>query len=365
MIKKYLSELVRFETLSLDHRENTRALEWFKNELRGLPLVFQEFKSNGFPSLFISTRKTKKPKILLQAHIDVVGGSKKNFMPRVSGSALFGRVVFDMKFAAACYVELFKRLGKKLSDMDIAILLTTDEEIGGKHGVGEFINRGFSCDFFVLPDGGENWTLQKSAKGILQLSVTSTGKSAHGSRPWTGSNAVENLTDFLVRFKKIFPIEPCGDSEHFHSTASVGSIRGGEEINKIPDYAETKIDIRLVPGSGSVYLGRIQKLVKKHPGIVFKIVSQADPYSLPTYSYYHKEFVKILSRKIGFIPEFINSHGSSDARYFVNKKIPGILLRPIGGGHHTEKEWINLPSLQVFYEVLYEFVVNHAVRVKR
>jgi len=53
---------------------------------------------------------------------------------------------------------------------------------------------------------------------------------------------------------------------------------------------------------------------------------------------------------------FLKSHGSSDARFFLEKGIPAILIRPVGGNLHSEKEWIDIKSLEVFYEVLKEFI---------
>jgi len=73
---------------------------------------------------------------------------------------------------------------------------------------------------------------------------------------------------------------------------------------------------------------------------------------------YVKDFLEILKEKFKIKPEFTFSHGSSDARFFFEEKIPVILIRPKGGGHHSEKEWIDLESLEKFYLILKSWVMK-------
>jgi di/tripeptidase len=42
----------------------------------------------------------------------------------------------------------------------------------------------------------------------------------------------------------------------------------------------------------------------------------------------------------------------------LEKKIPVILIRPRGGGQHSEKEWIDIEDLGKFYSILKEFVIR-------
>ena len=44
--------------------------------------------------------------------------------------------------------------------------------------------------------------------------------------------------------------------------------------------------------------------------------------------------------------------------FLKKKNIPVILIRPKGGGRHSDKEWIDKEDLNKFYLVLKEFVVQ-------
>ncbi len=360
MNEKILSKLISFKTLSSDEAENLAALKWIKEQLVNLPVFINEYKFQGFPSLVITTQPTKKPKIFLVSHLDVVNGSENIFVPKKSGDKLFGRGAFDMKFALASFINLFLDLGPEIKNFDVGIMITTDEEVGGKNGVRQLLEeQDFSADFCILPDGGENWTVQESAKGAIQILVKSQGKSGHGSRPWTGENAIEKLQSFIKELSEKFTAEPCGIFGHSHDTINVGSFHSGLEANLIPDYAEAKIDIRFMPGTALNQIReKIRQILIKYPGLSSEELSAAEPYEINKANNLFLSFIQILEEELNQKTTFIQSPGSSDARYFLKKDIATILLRPEGGGHHTENEWISLSSLEQFYAVLKKFVLK-------
>jgi len=357
MIEKTLAKLISFKTVSQDQEENQRALDWIKSQIEGLPLYVKELKSRGFFSLVITTQKTKKPILWLVAHIDVVPATKEIFVPRIKNKKLYGRGAFDMKFAIACYLELLKVLGTGLSNYDFGVIITTDEEKGGFSGVKFLLEKGFSSEACFLPDGGQAWNFEKAAKGAYHLSIESKGKSAHGSRPWLGENALENLMDFLFALKKHFPTEPCSIKNHYHPTINVGRIEGGEVANKVPAFAQALIDIRFPLSTNQAKLKKVLWSTKsKFKNIRLKELVFAPAYENSFSSPYLKIFYKIARNKFNIRSKGIISHGTSDARFFAVKKIPLIVTRPRGGGHHSENEWIDLEDLDKFYLVLKEFV---------
>ena len=83
-------------------------------------------------------------------------------------------------------------------------------------------------------------------KGALWLRGTAHGKTAHGSMPEQGSNAIykavraiDQLQQFEMNERHALMGRP---------TLNVGTIRGGLNINSVPDKTEFEIDIRTVPG---------------------------------------------------------------------------------------------------------------------
>src|SRR5689334_14534391 len=68
---------------------------------------------NGYTNMVISSRQSMRSKILFQAHLDVVPANATQFTMVQQSGRLYGRGVFDMKFAAACYAQLLEDLGSE------------------------------------------------------------------------------------------------------------------------------------------------------------------------------------------------------------------------------------------------------------
>lgn len=362
MLIEYLEQLIKFRTISNDYKEIGIALDWLEEKVKNLPVFIKRYEKNNIQSMFISTKQTNSPKIILAAHIDVVNGSDGLFEAAIKDGKIYGRGAYDMKFAIACYLQLLNDLKDHLVDLDFGIMITSDEEIGGQNGTKYLLNdEKYSADICVLPDGGKNWELIIESKGILQVKVKATGKSSHGSRPWEGDNAIDNLMDFIqkVKVNNIFDENYYQrEEEHYCNTVNIGKISGGEVANQVADKAEAVLDIRFVARENeSKMLNIIQDLAKDSGKIGIEKIISGYPSKTDEKNCYVKEFIKIAKQNgIDIKPTF--SHGTSDARFFSEKKIPTIVINPTGGGHHSEQEWIDLKSLNDFYDILKSFVVD-------
>jgi len=113
-IEDVLKKLIRFKTVSSNHKENEACLRWVQAQIKRLPVLAKIIRSHSFTSLVITTQQTKAPALWLAAHIDVVPGSPEVFIPKKQGNRLYGRGAFDMKFAVSCYIKLLKELGRDL-----------------------------------------------------------------------------------------------------------------------------------------------------------------------------------------------------------------------------------------------------------
>jgi acetylornithine deacetylase/succinyl-diaminopimelate desuccinylase-like protein len=245
-------------------------------------------------------------------------------------------------------------------------MITADEEVGGKNGVGKLLDSGFAPQYAFLPDGGNNFKIERSAKGTVNYEITSKGKSAHSSRPWLGYSAVEKLINLLEDIRREFMLEPCKLADHYHNTISIVKINGGTVVNSVADFARATLNIRFIPKYNLKQIREIiKRKTKKYHNISFKENISFESCRFNNQSFFTKVFLSIL-KKYYIKPEFIDSHGTSDGRYFALKNIPIILTRPKGGGHHSENEWINLKSLDKFYKILEEFIKTlPAIKFKR
>lgn len=279
-IEKLLKKLVSFQSITGDFSESKKLLNWVEKQINK-SLIVKYFYSNKFPSLIATTRKTKTPKIFLVAHIDVVPAAKKMFHLKVKSDKFVARGVFDMKFALACYLQLIKDLKHNIKKFDFGLMLTADEEIGGFNGVKFLIDNGFNSKILFLPDGGENWSIQNVAKGVLHLTAEIQGKTAHGSRPWEGEEPFTELFAFLNELKKLFPVEPCGDIKHYHNSINIGKIIGGQAINQVASSVKTYIDIRHIPEvTKTKILKEIYKIKTKYSKVKIKEIAYGQSYKI-------------------------------------------------------------------------------------
>lgn len=360
-LTELLAKLVSFKTVTSDQEANREALKWVEEELKEYPLKITNREHEGYPSLLITTKETKKPKLWLVAHIDVVPASDNLFIPTVEDGKLIGRGAMDMKMAIASYILLIKELNESLPSYDFGIMLTSDEEVGGENGIQYLLNQGFSAQIAFDPDAGYDWHIEEEAKGVLHLKVMVGGVSAHASRPWEGENAVEKMQEILTKIKNLYPEGEKPDIADF-PTLSVTVVQGGTKTNIIPDYAESQIDIRYPPKfTAREILKKINEITEHYSDVSLEEMVSGSPLKSNLNNPYFQLFKTIAKDKYNIDIKAIKSHGASDARFFGEKGIPVLLIAPKGGNIHSDHEWINLSDLVRFYEVTKEWVkqVSH------
>ncbi len=360
-LTEYLSQLVSMNTTTADKEANKQALHWVKENLSSLPLYFKSYDFNGFHSLVITTKPTKKPKIFLVAHMDVVPGKENLFDPIIKDNKLYGRGAYDMKMAIACYILLIHELKDQLKELDIGIMLTTDEEVGGMNGVKRLLEEDYSTSIALLPDGGFNWKFEQAAKGVLQIKLSAKGQAAHGSRPWEGKNAINNLMPAVLEMNNYFDKEKILHQDYF-PTVNIGTFQGGSSTNQVADYAEAKLDIRFPPSmKGDRIFTKMQEIIKNYPDIFIEKLLQALPYQEKIDGTFFNQFKLVAKKLYGIEIGSVSSHGASDARFFGEKQIPVLVIAPNGGEIHSDKEWIDLIDLTRFYQVIKNWilVVHH------
>jgi succinyl-diaminopimelate desuccinylase len=359
-----LAHLVKFPTLSSDPETNQAALDWVKYQLRHLPLKVHDYTFDGFPSVVFTTRPTKQPKLLLIAHMDVVPGPSELFELHQSNGRLYGRGVFDMKHAIAVYMKLFLELGDGLKNYDLGLVITSDEETGGHHGMKRLVEAGWRMQLGINPDATTNWDLEQGAKGTNGYEIESYGEAGHGSRPWAFRNSVVQLMAFLQELRGHFPAEPCGDANHRHNTLSIGTIAGGQAHNQVPDFATASVDIRTLPEMDSADMGQLVREVASHyETITVKPLIVGQSFHNDPDHEYLRLAEHIITRVTARRPRWVLSHGSSDSRYFSGLNIPIVVAGPAGGAAHGADEWLSEKGLGELYRVV-EALVDEVAKTK-
>lgn len=350
---KDLEKIISFKTTADNPKAMDDCFEYIKTRISRLPFTLEEFSSNGKKSILWKS-KPGKINILLNAHIDVVPGSNEMFTLKEEKKTFIGRGVSDMKFAIPILIFVLNELfTEKIDISGINLLITSDEEIGGKNGAGYFVqNNKIDYDIVITPDGGENWDIVEKAKGVLQIQLTATGKSAHGSRPWEGKSAIDLILNDLFELRKIYPEETI---EAWKTTLTIGQIKGGEQTNQVSPICQTMLDIRYTPEDGKAKIKKI--IIDACKNSLVEFISEADPFFTDKNSKDIIEWDNLLTSH-NIKHNFVNAHGASDGRYFSALGIPVLICKPTGGFIHSEKEWLDKSSFETYALVLKEYLKN-------
>ncbi len=355
-ILRHLKKLVALQPKSQDQAAVLSVLQYVKSVLDASG-CFPDTKihdNSGFYSLTASTKGTKKPHLLLQGHVDVVPAcTKTQRQLYTSGDTIAGRGVYDMLFASACYLAFFEKHAADLSGLDLGLMLTGDEEIGGFQGTEYLVEQGYTGAVCLIPDAGKSFgDLSVAAKGVYNFDLVAFGKAHHGSRPWEGDGAANKLVCLLHEFMDAFD-----DSDHDNSTMTVTGLNCGHATNQGPAEATAHLDIRYKDAADFERIKKVVKSLCVKYGAQTQNVMLADNLALDPKNPYIKDFIKLYEKHAGQPISLSKAHGGSDARFFASQGIPVIMLRPNGSGAHADPETISLKSLDQFYLLLEEYTL--------
>lgn len=352
----YLEELVAFPSITSDKEALKKCAEFCAEFFENRGLHTKLIESKGYPNVIATTRNVKRPKVLLQCHMDVVPAKDELFMMKRGGGRLTGRGAFDMKFACASYMRLVDKLAKDIRKYDFGIMLTFDEEIGGRNGVEALLKKGYGASVCILPDSGKNWRLESSAHGAWFVRLSKTGKNAHGSLPKKGINAAEILTQAINDLYKIR--KEYSDSE---LSLSLTQINSGKAMNQIPDYAEAVLDIRFKnDGIYGSLKRRIEQICSRY-GVEINNIELFPCINVDSKEAEITEFIRVAEDVLGGKISTCHSEGSTDARYFCSRNIPCVVIQPNGGGRHGDDEWVDAEGLAHLTAILYKFITKNAI----
>ncbi len=308
----------------------------------------------------------KRVKILFVIHFDIVPlENDAQRVLRVTHDKLYGRGVYDMKFAAAAVTEMLVDLAKEgdVSDYDFGVLITTDEEKGGYDGAVDFLNHGWACDLAIIPDGGYNWTVEKRAKSVTYLYLTAYGRSAHSSRPWLGDNPISKLAPAIAEITQHFTHD-----DHKGVVVSINSLESSNssiaQTTQIAKWARAGVSVRAFTDEETQSaINLIDDIAKKH-SVTADITLNESSVALDEANPLVQRFIAVASEIHCEPVGFSDAYAASDARHFSKFNIPTVLMYPEGGDHHGPNEWITRSDLYKYYRLCKTYIEQNAVAQK-
>jgi succinyl-diaminopimelate desuccinylase len=294
-----------------------------------------------------------EPRLLLHGHADVVPGEERQFEPYEREGELHGRGVYDMKGALAAMMYAVHDLNHLGCDATVELLIVPDEEQehGGRTGAEVLIEHGHVGDFMITGEPTD-FHIGVQSKGVLDLRVTLNGKSAHGSTPWLGRNAILLAHEHYRRVLEL-PFASGRNELFAYPSVNLARIIGGDVINRVPDRCTYDLDIRYLPNQTP------KEIVREVRSIDLLAEVEVLFYREPTYVSRSNPYVKALrevaARHFRGNPVGVGRHGASDIVYFQRAGVPGVEFGPIGGGHHGPNEYVVASSLETYRQMLVQF----------
>ncbi len=361
---EFASSLINVPTVNPPGRNYLHCADLIQHKLRDIGLKASLFAADGhrdhspeYPRHNVLASlwgPERRPLLHFNGHIDVVppggGWTRDPFAAAVENGRLYGRGSSDMKagLAAAIFaVEALRLAGVGLKG-SIQISATVDEESGGFAGAAYLAHKGLltsqTIDYVVIPEPFGPSRICIGHRGVYWFRVTSFGKTAHGSMPYLGVNAIENMAVLLEELRNTvgpeissrmtaMPVMPEGSR---FGTLSVNSIRGGQADHTlqspcVPDRCEVVCERRWLAEDGfgiegvhrikAQLSGAMERVMRVKPGSRFELEDYGNTV-FPTETSPHAEIVTALASSVrsvlGREAELVASPGTYDHKHFTH-----------------------------------------------
>ncbi|TDU68037.1 succinyl-diaminopimelate desuccinylase [Prosthecobacter fusiformis] len=353
-------DLILIPSTDTRPHERARCFAFLRDHLEAVDGVcIREFESDGYGSLVASPMGAENPEILMVAHLDVIDHPDMDvYRSSVRDGRIYGPGAGDMKGQVAIMVELFCQLQRQYPGLSFGLAITSDEEIGGHHGVKHLFERmGLRCGVAIVPDGGSINDITVAEKGILHARLSCQGKEGHAARPWLTPNALLYLTEAVVRVTQdMGALKSRADitDDHWYPTCVPTVLRtANQTLNCIPGEAYACLDIRFpYPLTVVEMLDQVRQ--SAGAGIEVEELMSAPPTQLAPDPLYLQITYELTQQPVNRV----RASGGSDARFISQHGIPVILSRPLVGSMHSPEEWIDIESMGLYYRICEEFILR-------
>lgn len=308
----------------------------------------------------------RAPWLLFESHLDTVTVENMTIDPfaaAIEGGRITGRGSCDTKGTGAAMLWALRQYAATGGGAtNIAIAYTTDEEIG-KTGVRRFTGEQLA-GLGWRPVGaviGEPTLLQPvvAHNGIARWQIHTRGVAAHSGDPAKGRSAISAMMRVVDAIEQRYV--PSLTAHHpltGKAQCSINVIRGGVQVNVIPERCAIDIDRRVVPGEDNrTVVPAVEELLealrREHPGLE---VEQQKPYLDPPLDPAGGEAfagqVGAVLEGMGLEAEPAGVYYGTDASQFSEIGVAAVVLGPGSIEQaHTKDEWLALEQLHRGVEV--------------
>lgn len=373
---KVLQDLIRINSvnpnISQDAKgesEITHFIGAYLEDL-GLKVEYQKVSENRENVIGILKGIHDKKKLMLNGHMDTVGikGMEIDpFNPIYKEGRIYGRGASDMKGGIAAQILTVRTLIENEVPLQGNLILSyvVDEEYASIGA--EKLMEDYSADAAIISEPSSLQILLTHG-GFAWATVNIIGKSAHGSLPEAGIDAITNASKFLVKLDR-YQKEVLSQKHYpLLGTPSVHAsfIEGGLEMSTYPDQCNIKLERRLMPDENKeVFLKEIKQVIKEvkledksfeaeHDLFFFRHGIEISK-DQPIIRSLNEAVQKVLKKE----PEYMGFRAWTDAGILTESGIPTTIFGPEFSGAHEAIESVDFNSVVKTSEILYNTISNY------
>ncbi len=261
----------------------------------------------------INTKLRDTEPVILSGHIDTVNANEKLYatnpyeLTEINGKC-FGLGSIDMKSFVATMIDNIEMIKK--FDCPIVLALSTDEETT-LNSINVLIDAMKKLNInpkFTIIGEPTNQKFGLSSNACYEYDVRFFGKACHSSRISEGINSICACAKFVTFIEE--------NQKKYDITANCGVVCGGDVVNKVPDYAELKFDIR------SIFKADIDKFLVDVNNFIIELEKQYDGLKIdiknnlliPAFNMFGNDKIKSIANELNIESESFS--GGCEAGYY-------------------------------------------------
>lgn len=369
-----LAKLVRINSVNSSYEGGPGEREiatWVRRffERRGIEVSEQEVFPNRPNVIARLPGRDASHRVILEAHLDTVstqGMTIPPFEPRVEDGRMYGRGSCDTKAGLAAMMHAVASLHEDgiRPPCEVWLAAVVDEEFSYR-GVVKLCNGLTGRAAIVAEPTGLRAVI--ASKGVLRWRITVTGKAAHSGKPQLGVNAINHMARVVLALEE----DHQRLAGHVHpllgpATLNVGIIRGGVQVNFVPDTCTIEIDRRLLPGETvpgvlAHYQGLLDGLKRRYPTLeaVMEPPMLTDEALVTAADSAPAQLAGTLLKEMNLDGTLCGVPFGSDASKLSSQGIPSIVFGPGSIDQaHAAVEFVELAQVERAFEFYRNFILR-------